>query len=370
MGKTASETSAPLHTYQQALDDFGITQLLSGLSHYADADFNAQVMNLETQERDRLAALLIQRLTSSLNGKVLASYLNAIRHGDSDVMFDPMKVEVPPPSLELPECFFDEVTPRYQEGDRVRWRPLTDTTNWGVVIGRFYARNLCRWTVGYLIRLDRDSPSAAWTVADTAWEEDLEPNTERSWEKASVANPESFLSDPEISDRTLPPISFSSNRTTSPWMTSFATPELTEKTLPTETFTRNGHTPPISRSTLLNRPTSLHVPPATYDSGGRNWNNPRKLTQRERNLIELYSNCKLGMTPRRFYAKWSVTYEQLAAICSRSTSTVERWFTRGRHYQRPTTTDLRYLALMDFLLEHFEAIPSTLLNLLCSPNRK
>ncbi|HEY9602089.1 MAG TPA: hypothetical protein V6C85_10800 [Allocoleopsis sp.] len=370
MGKTVSDNSACLHAYQQALADFGITQLLSKLNNYNDADFNAQVMNLEEQECDRLAALLIQRLTHSLNGKVLASYLNAIRHGDSDVIFDPMKVEIPPPSIELPESFPDEATPRYQEGDRVRWRPLADTTNWGVVIGRFYARHLCRWTVGYLIRLDRDSPSAAWTVADTAWEEDLEPNHDKDWEKASVTEAESFLPDRSTSDRILPPISLPSNRTTSPWVTPMATPEFTQKTLPTEAFISNGHTPPISRSTLLKRPTSLHAPPGTYDSVGRDSTNPRKLTQRERNLIELYSNCKLGMTPRRFYAKWSVTYEQLAAICSRSTSTVERWFTRGRYYQRPTTTDLRYLALMDFLLEHFEAIPSTLLNLLCSPNRK
>ena len=34
---------------------------------------------------------------------------------------------------------------------------------------------LCYWTWCYLIWLSQDSRSAAWTVADVAWEEDLEP---------------------------------------------------------------------------------------------------------------------------------------------------------------------------------------------------
>ena len=93
---------------------------------------------------------------------------------------------------------------------------------------------------------------------------------------------------------------------------------------------------------------------------------PRTLTERERDLIELYSRCQLGITPRRFYAKWSVSYEQIAAICSRSISTVRRWFRRDCNYRRPTKADLRHLALMDFLLEHFDEIPTELFDLLCS----
>ncbi|NEP03108.1 MAG: helix-turn-helix domain-containing protein [Symploca sp. SIO2E9] len=92
------------------------------------------------------------------------------------------------------------------------------------------------------------------------------------------------------------------------------------------------------------------------------------MTQREQKLIELYSNCQLGMTPQQFYTKWEVTYETIAYICSRSISTVRFWFARGRNHRRPMPTDLRHLALMDFLLEHFEEIPEPLLNLLCSPN--
>ncbi len=41
--------------YQQALDDFGINDLLSHLSNYSDADFSAALMNLEEQELESLA---------------------------------------------------------------------------------------------------------------------------------------------------------------------------------------------------------------------------------------------------------------------------------------------------------------------------
>lgn len=93
--------------------------------------------------------------------------------------------------------------------------------------------------------------------------------------------------------------------------------------------------------------------------------NPRPLTQRERTLITLYINCRLEMTPQQFHAKWDVTHEELALICARSLNTVRRRFIQGRYYRRPSPTDLRDLALMDFLLEHFEEIPKSLLDLLC-----
>jgi hypothetical protein len=99
--------------------------------------------------------------------------------------------------------------------------------------------------------------------------------------------------------------------------------------------------------------------------GDRTLPSPRPLTQRERNLIVLYSYCQLGMTPQQFYAKWKVTQEEIASICSRSLTTVARWFSQGRNSQHPTPNDLRHLALMDFLLEHFEEIPEALLDLLC-----
>jgi hypothetical protein len=93
--------------------------------------------------------------------------------------------------------------------------------------------------------------------------------------------------------------------------------------------------------------------------------NTRPLTEREQQLIEFYGYCQLGMTPQEFYAKWQVDQQTLALICSRSLTTVQGWFSRGRSYRRPQPSDLRHLALMDFLLEHYEAIPEELWNLLC-----
>ncbi|MBD2517932.1 helix-turn-helix domain-containing protein [Nostoc sp. FACHB-973] len=96
--------------------------------------------------------------------------------------------------------------------------------------------------------------------------------------------------------------------------------------------------------------------------------NPRPLEAREQNLIDFYSHCQLGMTPKNFYAKWDVNHEAIARICSRSLSTVRRWFCKGRNYCSPMPCDLRHLALMDFLLEHFEEIPEEFLKMLCFPN--
>ncbi|HEY9707619.1 MAG TPA: hypothetical protein V6D48_05385 [Oculatellaceae cyanobacterium] len=96
-------------------------------------------------------------------------------------------------------------------------------------------------------------------------------------------------------------------------------------------------------------------------------NHPRPLTDRERTLIFLYSYCQLGMTPQQFYSKWDVTYEDIALICCRSHSAVRRWFQRGHRHSPPHANDLRHLALMDFMLEHFEEIPKSLFDMLCFP---
>ncbi|MEA5504861.1 helix-turn-helix domain-containing protein [Halotia wernerae UHCC 0503] len=105
-------------------------------------------------------------------------------------------------------------------------------------------------------------------------------------------------------------------------------------------------------------------------------NNPRILQAREQNLID-YSNCQLGMSPQSFYTKWDVNHEAMSSdkplrvyawICDHSLLTVRRWFSKGRNYRRPILCDLHHLALMDFLLEHFEEIPEDFLKMLCFPN--
>jgi hypothetical protein len=95
----------------------------------------------------------------------------------------------------------------------------------------------------------------------------------------------------------------------------------------------------------------------------------RPITEREAKLIQLYAYCQLGMTPQEFYAKWDVDQDDIALICDRSKGTVRRWFSRSRNRRRPTVNDLRHLALMDFLLEHFEDIPEELRSLLCPFNQ-
>lgn len=352
MVRVVDEKSTRTRTYQQALDDFGITELLSHLSNYSDADFKAQLMNLEKQELESLGAILIQRLTENLTGKQIASYLNAIRHGESDVVCDPTNLEIPLASPDIPANFPNGAIPRYKEGDRVRWRPLTNHTDWGIVTGRYYtySRHRCSWAVCYLIRLDKDSPSAAWTSADTAWEEDLEVLSDNGWETSAVE---------EIDNR---------GNGESP-LPSFGTNQPTLPPIPKLRPARPNRLATLSQS--LPYPffsKSLHTPPGTYNPGETNRPHPRPLSRRELNLIQLYSYCQLGMTPMRFYSKWEVTYEQIALICDRSTSTVRRWFLRGSNYHPPHSTDLRHLALMDFLLEHFEKIPSEFRNLLCSTN--
>jgi hypothetical protein len=46
--------------------------------------------------------------------------------------------------------------------------------------------------------------------------------------------------------------------------------------------------------------------------------NPHPLGERELTLINLYAYWELELEPRTFYAKWDVTYEQIALICARS----------------------------------------------------
>ena len=165
-----------IHVYEQALSDFGITELMEKLSNFSDADFDASSMNLEQQELESLAAILIRGLAASLNGKAIAGYLNAIRHASSDISPNLFHPTCRTPSVSIPESFPFVNPPRCLYGEKLRWIPDGDKTDWGIAIGRFYsfAPHLCNWTWCYLIWLDCHSPSYAWTVADIAWEDDLE----------------------------------------------------------------------------------------------------------------------------------------------------------------------------------------------------
>ena len=163
--------------YEQALIDFAITDLLHCLNTYSDTSFNAAWVALTTDEAETLAAVLIQTLCNKLNGNILVTYLNAIRQPPLETFTPLTRLHLPPPASELPATFPDVEIPRFLYGDRLCWTTQNDTTDWGIVIGRFYsfAPHRCHWHWCYLIWLDPDSPSTAWVRADTAWEEDLEP---------------------------------------------------------------------------------------------------------------------------------------------------------------------------------------------------
>lgn len=82
-----------------------------------------------------------------------------------------------PSATDLPAAFPNVEVPRFRYGDRLRWVPHGNATDWGLVIGQFYSyapHSRC-WRWCYLIWLDSGSPSAAWVKADIAWEDDLEP---------------------------------------------------------------------------------------------------------------------------------------------------------------------------------------------------
>ena len=310
-------------TAQQALAEFGMTQLLSLIKHYRDIDFDASQMHLTDAEVNAIAKLFIQELTRSIDGKLIAGALNALRHGEEMetqnlvgaglVISGEKRNDNSEPR---PYTQFNTLpipTPRYQEGDRVEWK--TNQTDWGVILGRFYDYNHHhnQWMVYYIIQLAPDSPSAAWVTTDTASEADLEkmPDTVEPTEENN--NPYRY---------------------------------------PTH-FTGAIASPSVRSSTGRYNPRRRH--------------NLRPINQREKYIIDLYCYCELGMTPRQFYSKWNVTYEQLSHICSRSLGTVQCWFKRGKGYYPPQPVDLRHLAILDFLLEHFEEIPQSLINLLCSP---
>ena len=166
--------------YQQALDDFGIRHLLSKLKTYSDAENETGLMHLEEQERESLAAILIQQLIQTLNGKLIASYVNAIGQGNKDVFNRPINLEFPQP-VELPSSFPDSaLPPRFLYGDKLRLVSPSSERESGVVIGRFYnyAPHRCRWIWCYILWLSPASFSAEWLVATSAWEEDLEAEIE------------------------------------------------------------------------------------------------------------------------------------------------------------------------------------------------
>ncbi|MEO1378429.1 MAG: hypothetical protein AAFW70_30020 [Cyanobacteria bacterium J06635_10] len=169
--------------YQQALEDFNIKTLLRKLRNNLEANLisfacsesdSEASTQVQRQEVDSLAAILIAEFTNNISSESIAEYLNAIRNENWEIEPNLIHQKFQPHSLDLPKDFPNEAKlPRFLYGDKLRW--LDSDSEWGIVIGRFYAfaPHLCEWTWCYLIWLSNDSPSASWTRTDIAWEDDL-----------------------------------------------------------------------------------------------------------------------------------------------------------------------------------------------------
>jgi len=129
MVKPNCRTDSPTYQkgYQQALEDFAVAPLLTYLKTYSAADFHAAWMNLTQPELESLATILIRELTTNLKGKAIAGYLNAIRHGSTDIPSSLVHLAFPSPSIDLPANFPDVQIPRYLYGDKLRWIPESDS---------------------------------------------------------------------------------------------------------------------------------------------------------------------------------------------------------------------------------------------------
>lgn len=167
--------SKAITRYQQALVDFNIIVLLQKLILEAP-------IHLEVEDRESLAARLIELLAASLDSSLIAQCLNPMHPTDGGKISDLIAIELNalPSSIILSEDLLHNSPSAYSIGDKVQWKPLPDPTDWGIVIGQFYAyaHHRCQWGWKYVIWLAQDSPSAAWIAADTAWEEDLESQCE------------------------------------------------------------------------------------------------------------------------------------------------------------------------------------------------
>lgn len=167
-----SRPSAALSPYEQALNDYGIHQLLNHIQNLWDYPLAEATLN-------RLAKLILSQCAQNLSEVQIRSYLWALQDGHAEHLLTSRALPIP---QENPAMFLSAEPPRFEVGAVVQWKPLTDDedehklNDWGVVMGRFYgyAPHSGQWLWCYLIYLDPDAPSARWCSVDTAWENDLE----------------------------------------------------------------------------------------------------------------------------------------------------------------------------------------------------
>lgn len=158
--------------------DIDVTPLLENIPKIASASGKV----LHPDEINALATLIIRQLSQNLNREIITNFIDNLRFGNDVADLPRIDLDVSLLHNTLPEDFPDgATTPSFLYGDRLKWRPLPEEyeTDTGVVIGRFYtyAANRRQWTWKYLILLDKESYSAQFCIADTAWEHHLEAVT-------------------------------------------------------------------------------------------------------------------------------------------------------------------------------------------------
>lgn len=99
MIERSSDESEFSRGYQQALDDFGISQLLSCIRTHSDADFDAQRVQLQEKELKSLAGHLIEQLAANLTGSLIASYLDILRKAGAQIIAEPSPLTKTPDFL-------------------------------------------------------------------------------------------------------------------------------------------------------------------------------------------------------------------------------------------------------------------------------
>jgi hypothetical protein len=100
--RTSLEITAQKAVYQQAIDDFSVTNLLAQLQNFSSPEFVSQP--IAESESELIAALLIEQLANNLGSQLVAAYLKAIRRGNQEILSESISLQYPQ-STELPADF-------------------------------------------------------------------------------------------------------------------------------------------------------------------------------------------------------------------------------------------------------------------------
>jgi hypothetical protein len=126
--------------YAKALDDYAVVDLLRKLSDFDAIDEGGRSIAPSWEEASVLAALLIGQLSDRIDSMLISSYFKAMRQGQTDAF--PVSPLEYPQSTELPVGFdngSETGIPRYREGTKIRLTPIDGISEWGTIIGRYFA---------------------------------------------------------------------------------------------------------------------------------------------------------------------------------------------------------------------------------------